>query len=129
MNVYTYAYNVLYEPPAPVVEIGVRGLDPDSREVRISALIDSGADATMLPIQVLRAVGARYVETRYIRGVTGIRQSAETFVAVVRIGPHVVPTAEAVALGRGESAILGRDVLNRLIVTLDGPAQAVEIVE
>lgn len=129
MNVYTYAYSVLYEPAAPVVEIGVRGPDPDSREVRIAALVDSGAAATMPPIQVPRAVGARYVETRNIRGVTGLRQPAETFVAVIRIGPHVVPTAEAVALGRNEAAILGRDVLNRLNVTLDGPAQAVEIAE
>ncbi len=69
------------------------------------------------------------METRFIRGVTGIRQAAETFLAIVKIGSRSIPTAEAVALVRGEGAILGRDVLNQLIVTLDGPAQTVEIAE
>lgn len=129
MKVHTPIYNGLYNPPAPVIEVGVRGPGQDSREVRVTALVDSGADATMLPIHVLRSVGARYVETRYVRGVTGTRQVADTFLAVIQIGQHTIPTSEAVAVIRGEEAILGRDVLNRLIVTLDGPALALEIAE
>ena len=97
--------------------------------MRLTALIDSGADATMLPIQVLRAVGAKHVETRYIRGVTGAGQLAETYLAVIQIGPHSVPTTKAIALTRAEDVILGRDVLNHLVVTLNGPAEVVEITE
>jgi len=81
----------------------------------------------MLPIQVLRSVGARYVQTRYVRGVTETRQVADTFLAVIKIGPHTIPIPEAVAVVRGEEAILGRDVLNQMVITLDGPALALEI--
>ena len=83
----------------------------------------------MLPIQVLRSVGARYVQTRYVRGVTGTRQVADTFLAVIQIGPHTMLVPEAVAVVRGEEAIVGRDVLNQLVITLDGPALALEIVD
>lgn len=83
----------------------------------------------MLPIQVLRSVGSRYVQTRYVRGVTGTRQVADTFLAVIQIGPHTIPIPEAVAAVRGEEAILGRDVLNQLVITLDGPALALEIID
>lgn len=127
MKVHTHAYSGLYDPPAPVIEVGVRGPGQDSREVRVTALVNSGADATMLPIQVLRSVGARYVQTRYVRGVTGTRQVADTFLAVIKIGPHTIPIPEAVAVVRGEEAILGRDVLNQMVITLDGPALALEI--
>jgi len=129
MKVHTHSYSGLYNPPAPLIEVGVRGPGQDSREVRVTALVDSGTDATMLPIQVLRSVGARYVQTRYVRGVTGTRQVADTFLAVVRIGSATIPIPEAVAVVRGEEAILGRDVLNQLVITLDGPALALEIAE
>jgi len=129
MKIYSYAYSGHYDPAAPAVEIEVRGPGLNSKVMRLTALIDSGADATMLPIQVLRAVGAKHVETRYIRGVTGARQLAETYLALIQIGPHTVPTTNAIALTRAEGVILGRDVLNHLVVILDGPAQVVEIAE
>jgi hypothetical protein len=97
--------------------------------MRVNALIDSGADASMLPIQVLQAVGAQYIETRYIRGVTGTRQAAETFLAIIQVGPQLVVTSDAIAVVQGEDTILGRDVLNSLVVTLDGPSHMTEIAE
>lgn len=129
MRVYTYLYAGTYEPPAPVVEIGVRGPDSDSREVRLTALIDSGAHVSMLPIQALQAVTAKHLETRYIRGITGARQAVETYLALIQIGEHMILTTETIALVRGRDAILGRDVLNRLVITLDGLSQTVEIAE
>lgn len=43
MKVYTYIYSGSYLPPAPIVEIGIRGPDPNSRAVHLTALIDSGS--------------------------------------------------------------------------------------
>lgn len=129
MIVYSYLYGGSYDPPAPIITIGIRGPDPASREVRATALIDTGADVSMLPLQALRAVGAKHVETRFIRGITGARQAVETYLAVIQVGSHVVVVTEAVALVQGRDAILGRDVLNQLTITLDGPAQTVEISE
>lgn len=124
----TYIYSTAYSPSAPVVEIGVRGPGEDSREIRMTAFVDTGADATMLPIHILRIVGAEYIEPRYIRGVTGVRTLAETDLAVVHVGQQFIPIPTAVALLRGEEAILGRDVLNHLVLTLDGPSEVLELV-
>ncbi|MCB9152784.1 MAG: retroviral-like aspartic protease family protein [Caldilineae bacterium] len=129
MNVVNFIYGGSYYPPAPVVDITVRGTDPESSEVRMKALIDTGADASMLPLQALQAVGAKHMETRFIRGITGARQAVETYLARVKVGSHVVVTADAIALAQDQDAILGRDVLNQLTITLDGPALIVEIAE
>ena len=69
------------------------------------------------------------METRFIRGITGARQAVETYLARVKVGSHVVVTSDAIALSQDQDAILGRDVLNQLTITLDGPALIVEIAE
>ncbi len=47
----------------------------------------------------------------------------DTYFTVVKIGPYVVRGIKAVAIPTGSEAILGRDVLNQLEITLNGPAQ------
>jgi len=39
-----------------------------------------------------------------------------------------LPLVEVVADDRGNEVIVGRNVLNKLIVTLDGPKQVLEII-
>lgn len=58
-----------------------------------------------------------------LRSVTGQALTVETFVIVVRLGPYVVHGVQAVAMPVGSEPILGRDVLNELEITLNGPAQ------
>lgn len=123
VSVLTYIYSAAYSPSAPVIEVGLRGPAEEGVEVRLTAFVDTGADATMLPIHILRRVGAEYIEPRYIRGVTGVRTLAETYLAIVHIGQQIIPVPAIVALLRGEEAVLGRDVLNHLVLTLDGPAE------
>lgn len=127
MKTYSYAYSPLYTPVAPVVEIEVSSDRPGTADIRLTALLDSGADATMLPVEVLTRIGARYVESLYMLGVAGTRMPVDLFHVTVRVGPHSVPAIRAVALNTGGEAILGRDVLNHLVVTLDGPAGTAEI--
>lgn len=66
MSIFSYAYSTHYQPSAPVAEIEVRGVGSRGTPVRLTALLDSGADATILPIDILRAVGAPYVETMHM---------------------------------------------------------------
>jgi len=46
----------------------------------------------------------------------------------VGIGGLRLPLVEVVADDRGNEVIVGRNVLNNLIVTLDGPKQVLEII-
>jgi hypothetical protein len=55
----------------PVVPIQVRH---QNRTAEVIALIDSGADATILPINILQLIRARRGDTGHMRGVTGVRK-------------------------------------------------------
>ena len=50
------------------------------------------------------------------------------YLATLHIGSHVLNAVRVVAVHEGSEAILGRNVLQFLVVTLNGPAAATEIV-
>ena len=68
----TFDYDHAYYPAAPQVEITVDGYDPDYVPVTLFVFADSGADGTMLPRDVLEAVGAEYADTVILRGTAGV---------------------------------------------------------
>ncbi|MGB0388283.1 MAG: aspartyl protease family protein [Ardenticatenaceae bacterium] len=126
MTTYSYLYSTTYDPPAPVIEIKVRSTGRKNFG-SLTALIDSGADATMIPIDVLKQVGARYLRTLQMRGITGLASRVDTYLVVVRIGPHTIYGIRAIAMPPHSEGIIGRDVLNQLVVTLNGLATTTEI--
>ena len=65
----SYPYSRDYDPPAPTVWATVRA----EAQIRLNMLLDTGADATMLPLDLLQDIGAEYVMTQQMRGVTGKR--------------------------------------------------------
>jgi predicted aspartyl protease len=126
MNVYAYDYDFSYSPSAPVVTIEV-GSDLSDARVTLVAFIDSGADATMLPFEVLQQLQAEEVETRYLRTVTGKRTAVDLYRVSIRVGPYNFGSVRVVATEIETEIILGRDVLNQLVVTLNGLAAVTEI--
>ena len=119
----SFPYNTLdYKPAMPVMEITVSGLRRSDPAMRVVALVDSGADTTMLPVNLLQHVKAGFHETRTMRGVTGHRVSIDTYFVTVTVGPHLIAGVEAVGMVENTEIILGRDVLNQLEITLHGPA-------
>lgn len=62
-----------------------------------------------------------------MRGVTGASQLVDRYITKVHIGGVTIRGVFAVAIAPEEEALLGRDVLNALILTLNGPAHTTEI--
>ncbi|MCP4427345.1 MAG: hypothetical protein GY803_22895 [Chloroflexi bacterium] len=118
----SYDYDSSYEPAAPVVPVGLSASGETIVRRRVSALLDSGADATMIPVDELTAAGARYVERRQMRGVVGEPVRVNLFLTAVHIGDHAIHGIRAVGVPAGSEAIIGRDVLNQFELTLNGPA-------
>ena len=58
MNMPTFDYDTSYAPPAPVIEIEIGGYNQLFGKATLWAMVDSGADASMIPISFLDAVGA-----------------------------------------------------------------------
>ncbi len=81
----------------------------------------------MLPITALQAANARYVETRQMRGVVGTAYPVDLYLLTVQIGPYTIPAIRAIAATPDAEPIVGRDVLNQLVVNLNGPASVTEI--
>jgi predicted aspartyl protease len=123
----SFSYDISYEPAAPVIEIQIGASDGTPARLKLTGLIDTGADATMIPLDMLQAAGARFVQRRGLRGVTGERQTVSLYLVAIHIDEHTVHGIRAVATSSGGEIIIGRDVLNNLIVTLNGLASITEI--
>jgi hypothetical protein len=54
MILYSSEDDTAYEPPAPILERTIRKVGRSAAVVTLLALIDSGADATMIPITELQ---------------------------------------------------------------------------
>lgn len=123
MNVTSFLYDTGYNPSAPVLTMRLSA----RRELELTALIDSGADATMIPINFLHQIGAEYVRTQRMRGITEASRRVNLYSVVLQISIHRLPSIRVVGSAAGTEVILGRDVLNHLIITLNGLAGVTEI--
>jgi hypothetical protein len=98
MTVYSFGYSAAYEPPAPVIDSAISKTGQSTPEITLAALLDSGADAIIIPITVLQTTQARYVETRQMRGIVDTAYPVALYLVTVRIGPHTNPLFERLPL-------------------------------
>jgi predicted aspartyl protease len=124
---YSFDYNNAYDPPAPFMPITVDGLDSAKASVTVSAFVDSGADGTMLPLDILQAVGAVDEDRVWLNGTTGERQQLDSYTVSIHIETEIVHAISAIAMPVGSEPLIGRDVLNQLVVTLHGIAGVAEL--
>ncbi len=128
MLVYTYDYDTAYAGPAlPVVEIEISSSVPSENRLLLRALVDSGADATMIPVRYLNRLDIVPVDQRRVRSSADISYLADIFTVALRVGPFFHAALRVVGNRQSRDVILGRDVLNHMIVTLNGLAQVVEL--
>ncbi|NKQ35849.1 MAG: hypothetical protein HF973_09570 [Chloroflexi bacterium] len=126
--VYTYDYDTDYSlgPPLPVVEFRVRAIGKDGG-VSLQALVDSGADVTIIPLRYLEEAEVGHVGRAKMRWGSHESKNYDVYLTVIDIGPHTVHGVRLLADGRNRETILGRDVLNQIKIILNGPALVVEI--
>lgn len=126
-QLYTFAYDRNFLPPFPAIDIELDRLHGEPHPISLVALVDSGSDGTMVPISLLRQVQARKISKTFIESITGIRQPADIFEVKLTIAGRQIGRLEVVGDRHNRQIILGRDVLNQFIVTLNGLANVVEI--
>ena len=126
-RVLSFDYASSYIPSAPFLPITVDGYAPDRAGITVMAFVDTGADGTMLPRPLLLAVGAEYEDTVRLRGTTGAAQRVDRYTVRIQIGDAVIHGVSAVAIAAGSEPLIGRDVLNHLVVMLYGHAGGTEV--
>ena len=117
------SYDAAFDPPAPVVALRV-GAPGSPASVVLSALVDTGADGTVVPAALARRLRLPLVDRIVVEGVGGRRVSVGVHAASVQLS-GVRCVARVVALG--SEALVGRDLLSRLVAHLDGPALEAEL--
>ena len=122
-----FDYDFAYTPSAPVIPIGIANPDDSRAPLRVQALVDSGSDATLVPLTMLQRVGVYSGEQVTFRGVTGSRMIADAFRVAIHMPTGIAYGVRAIATRGSNEVILGRDVLNQWRIILDGPGETVEI--
>lgn len=111
-------YNDDYNPPAPVVPVQI--INPVTGEsTTVNALIDSGASVSVVLLDAVDEIGLKPVAQASVQGFGKIVQTVPVFRSTWVVAGHVLIGVEYVAVER-KDALLGRDVLQHFILTLNG---------
>lgn len=122
-----FAYDSNYFPPAPNVEISLAIPDESFKVGPLLAFVDTGADATIVPIRLLRPLLAPVYDRKTLRSPLGDRRAVDVYLLDVGIAGVRLPVIEIVADAFGHEIIVGRNVLNKVRLLLDGPKQIVDV--
>lgn len=117
-----------YDPPAPVIPatFSLPSETPRVSGVRVNAQIDSGADCIFLPDSLVERLGLEPVYEVDCAGYDGTVSRRLVYAARVRIEGVAEYILEVVGTP-DDTPLLGRDVINRWRLLLDGPGRASEI--
>lgn len=127
MKLYTYSYSADYDPSMPVVDITL--VAPHSGEAigPEIALVDSGADGTLVPVDLLEQIGAVSIATGRLIWLWKESRPVNIYLVQMEIGPYILPKVHVAGVPAGTDLVLGRNVLNQMVLTLNGPAEVTEI--
>jgi hypothetical protein len=121
-------YDTSVQPPAPFADTLIL-LPSDRKQTRrIRGKLDSGADISVIPEQVadgLHLIPAREIQTR---GYDGVVRDIQSYFVALEVEGYPIQLIEVVTSRRAD-ALLGRDVLNRFKITLDGKALTFEMTD
>ena len=117
-------YSLDYFPPAPMLQVTLAAPEEVMQIGPSLALIDTGADGTFVPTSLLEQLDVPVVYTTNVRSHLGERVHRVSVHKVdILMNAIRIPNVEVVSDDWGNEIIIGRNVLNKLQLLLDGPKQ------
>jgi hypothetical protein len=114
-----FHYDPDFSPPAPMLEITVHHPKTAGLETEVRAQLDPGSDISVLPKSAADAIGLQRDGELEVEGYDGLVTCVPLCIVTLEIAGEVLPPMSVVVMPRS-LAILGRDVLNHFILTLNG---------
>ncbi|MDB6059486.1 MAG: hypothetical protein JWO95_3330 [Verrucomicrobiales bacterium] len=120
------AYDRNFDPPAPIAEVVLGHPISSANSGVLQGKLDSGADLTVIPLDVVSQLSLRQRSAIWTRGYEGsFSQRHVSYVNLTIEGYHL-SLVRCVATER-TTVLVGRNVLNRFVVTLDGKKLAFQM--
>jgi hypothetical protein len=116
----TWAYDQAEEPPAPFLEISVYHPENIEQVAQIRAKLDTGADISAIPTVLITQLALPIVSRILIEGYDGHLTTVASYAVSIQISDVLLVHQEVISIP-DPYVLLGRDVLNRFFVQLNGP--------
>jgi predicted aspartyl protease len=113
------AFDLQFEPPAPVADVVITHPVSSAHSGALRGKLDTGADLTVIPESLVPqlALGAR--SHLWARSFDGSFSRRPVYYVRFRLEGYDLPAIRCIAANR-RNVLVGRNVLNRFILTLDG---------
>lgn len=122
------AYSQDHLPAAPLLTVRF-GRPEDMRFTHsVNGFVDTGADITIVPIRLMREIRATVGGLQTIRSQWGEARAVKMYLVDAEVEGINFPGIWVVGDERGQEVVLGRNLLNRMRILLDGLAETIEIV-
>lgn len=115
-----HPYDEQFVPPFPTLPIRLMTLERDAGTDALTAQLDTGADSTLVPASVVQAIGAEESYSATLRSHWGEHRRVTIYLVDMEVAGELLPGVEVIADQLNTDVLLGRNVLNRLILLLDG---------
>jgi hypothetical protein len=122
-----YRYNQQVSPPAPFLHLVLARPDGTRSSGEIPAQIDSAADITAVPADVIDDLELVQFGSMDVAAFAGVLKTVRTFLVQLSLRGGNPVVVKVVASSDEPHVLLGRDVLNRHRILLDGPQGMMEI--
>ncbi len=121
-----HSYSRRFDPSAPVLTVSL-GVPFSPEMVQVETLVDSGSDMTVVPERIVDQLQLRRADYVTVSGLELETREIPVYVATLNIEGVFGPSIQGIIAWEKDYGLLGRDVLNSLVVILDGPNRQLEV--